>query len=336
MNDKIDLLMEETGCDRGEAELALEMCGYEVEEAVRQIPRLLRDICALKGKFLLPTKNQHGLVLVILNLKSRKVLRARAVMSFDPAVCAISLDEDWFAFEKHLYGCRLWDGSLPAESLEVEQHLTAHFRAAPPEIFAHLREAPSEAAGGELAVPLRALFRDPGLSVRLKKDILDLGQFQSLRKAPVPAARRGKPAAHAAPAEDLLVLKIALEEDPEGVPASELHAGDMVSARIVDGRDIAKYLARLFGGLTASGPVPIEAPVEAIESGPDGVLLRARFAVGVAGDGLVPADRRLKATRGAAQGQGDGSWWRRFFKGLTPGDRRSNAGTRGRGRPMGR
>lgn len=312
MKDKIALLMEETGCDRGEAELALEMCGYEVEEAVRRIPRLLRDICVLKGKFLLPPKNQHGLVLVILNLKTRSVLRARAVMSYDPAVCAVGLDEEWFAFEKHLYGCRLWDGSLPAESLEVEQHLTAHFRAAPPETFERLREASSEAASRELAVPLRSLFGEGGLSVRLKKDILDLGQFQSLRRAPTPA-RRNKPTPRVETAEDLLVLKIALEEDPEGVPASELRAGNLVFARIVDGRDIAKYLARLFGGLTASGPVPIEAPVEAIESVSDGMLVRVRFAVGVAGDGMVPADRRFKASRGA--GRGDGSWWRRFFKG---------------------
>lgn len=316
MKDKIDLLMEETGCDRGEAELALEMCGYEVEEAVRQIPRLLRDICALKGKFVLPSANQHGLVLVVLNLKSRKVLRARAVMSFDPAVCAIGLDEDWFAFEKHLYGCRLWDGSLPAESLEIEQRLAAHFRAAPPEEFDALRQLDGEGAVETVAAPLRAYFRDPRLSLRLKKDILDLGQFQSLRKAPAPSARRDKPAPRAAPPpEDLLVLKIQLDEDAEGVAASELHAGDLVSARIVDGRDIAQYLARLFGGLTASGPVPIEAPVEAIESVEGGVLVRARFAVGVAGDGVVPADRRLRAARGGAHGRGDGSWWRRFFKG---------------------
>jgi hypothetical protein len=315
MKDKIELLMEETGCDRGEAELALEMCGYEVEEAVRQIPRLLRDICALKGKFVLPSANRHGLVLVVLNLKSRQVLRARAVMSYDPAVCAIGLDEEWFAFEKHLYGCRLWDGSLPAESLEIEQRLIAFFRAAPPEAFGGLREMSSAGAAEMLAAPLRAHFRDPGLSLRLKKDILDLGQFQSLRKAPAPAARREKPAPRAPLAEDLLVLKIALEEDPEGIPASELRAGDLVSARIVDGRDIAQYLARLFGGLTAQGPVPIEAPVEAIESVDGGVLLRARFAVGVAGDGVVAGDRRLRAERGAAQGRGDGSWWRRFFKG---------------------
>lgn len=315
MKEKIELLMEEIGCDRGEAELALEMCGYDFEEAVRQIPRLLRDICALKGKFVVPSANQHGLALVVLNLKSRKVLRSRAVMSYDPAVCAIGLDEDWFAFEKHLYGCRLWDGSLPSESLEVEQRLIAHFRAAAPETFDRLREVDSDAAAETLALPLRAHFREPGLSVRLKKDILDLGQFQSLRKAPAPSARRDKPAPRTPPPEDLLVLKILLEEDPEGVPASELRAGDLVSARIVDGRDIAQYLARLFGGLTAQGPVPIEAPVEAIESVEGGMLVRARFAVGVAGDGVVPAERRVKAARGAAHGRGDGSWWRRFFKG---------------------
>ena len=314
MKEKIELLMEEIGCDRGEAELALEMCGYDFEEAVRQIPRLLRDICALKGKFVLPTANRHGLILVVLNLKTRKVLRSRAVMSYDPAVCAIGLEEDWFAFEKHLYGCRLWDGSLPSESLEVEQRLSAHFRAAPPETFDRLREMNSEAAAEELAPALRGHFHEPNLSLRLKKDILDLGQFQSLRKAPVPAARRDKSAPRIPPEDDLLILRISLEEDPEGVPASELHAGDLVSARIVDGRDIAQYLARLFGGLTAQGPMPIEAPVEAIESVEGGgVLVRARFAVGVAGDAIVPAARRLRAARGVAHGRGDGSWWRRFF-----------------------
>ncbi|MDE2141252.1 MAG: hypothetical protein KGJ84_02420 [Elusimicrobia bacterium] len=315
MKEKIELLMEEIGCDRGEAELALEMCGYDFEEAVRQIPRLLRDICALKGKFVLPEADQHGLVLVVLNLKSRKVLRSRAVMSYDPAVCSIGLEEDWFAFEKHLYGCRLWDGSLPAESLEVEQGLIAHFRSAPPAVYDRLRDMSSEEAADLLAAPLRGYFHEPRLSLRLKKDILDLGQFQSLRKAPAPSARRDKPAPRTPPPEDLLVLKIALEEDPDGPAASELHAGDLVSAKIVDGRDIAQYLARLFGGLTAQGPVAIEAPVEAIESVDGGVLVRARFAVGVAGDEVVPPERRLKSVRGAAHGRGDGSWWRRFFKG---------------------
>ena len=64
-----------------------------------------------------------------------------------------------------------------------------------------------------------------------------------------------------------------------------------------------------------SGPVPIEVPVEAIESNAEGTLARVRFAVGVAGDATVPSDRKLKAARGSVHGRADGSWWKRFFKG---------------------
>jgi hypothetical protein len=287
------------------------MCGYEVEEAVRQIPRLLRDICALKVKFVVPDANQHGLALVVLNLKTRKVLRSRAVLSYDPAVWAVDIEADWFGFEKHLYGCRLWDGSLPSESLELEQVIGGHFRSTPSDLFDALRN-PGTIITERLTEALRGHFRDQQLVMRMKKDILDLGQFQSLRKAPAPAARRPAPRTQS-PSEDLLELKIELETAEDGMPASELRAGDLVSARIVDKRDIAKYLARLFGGLTAQGPTPIEAPVEAIESSDGGVLVRARFAIGVVGDVVLPRERRVKASRGAAHG-GDGSWWKRFFK----------------------
>ena len=298
MKDKIKLLMEETGCERGEAELALEMCGYEVEEAVRRIPRLLRDICAIKGKFVLSAESRHGLFLVVLNLKSRAVLRSRAVLSYDPAAHAVSLDEDWFAFEKHLYGCRLWDGSLPQESLEVEQALAAAFRSAEPALFERLREGAPDEAHAIAVEPLRRLFTRGDLSLTVKKDILDLGQFQSLRKGPAPVARRTQRSP--SPAEDLLVLKIALEDEPEGTPVEELRAGDMVWARITDKRDIAKYLARLFGGMTDGGPTPIEAPVEAIEASRDGWMARVRFSVGVCGDVDLEPGRRLRAARSGA------------------------------------
>lgn len=313
MKDKIKLLMDETGCERGEAELALEMCGYEVEEAVRRIPRLLRDICAIKGKFVLSAESRHGLFLVVLNLKTRAVLRSRAVLSYDPAVHAVSLEEDWFVFEKHLYGCRLWDGSLPQESLEVEQALAASFRAAEPALFESLRDPGSSAEYEASVEPLRRLFTRGDLSLSVKKDILDLGQFQSLRKGPAPAARKAPRAP--APGEDLLVLKIGLEEDPAGTAVEDLRAGDMVWARITDRRDIAKYLARLFGGMTDGGPTPIEAPVEAIEAARDGWMARVRFSVGVCGDVELEPGRKLRAARsGATRESGDGTWWRRFFK----------------------
>ena len=337
MPDKIALLMEETGCDKGEAELALEMCGYVVEEAVKAIPRLHKNIVVYKGKIVQPEQNLFGLVLIILNVKSRTVLRTRAVISYNPAVCAVSLDKDWFEFEKYLYGCRLWEGSLPAESLEMEKVAANHLRAGTEAGFFDPQPSGAEAVQAELASVFKRLLRSNGLEFRLKKDVLDMGQFQSLRGAPpggeLPAreSRWRNATAQGPRPDELLVLKVTLDSDPEGMPAAELRAGDVVAARIADNRDIAKYLAKLFGGHSEQGPVPIPAPVEAIEAAPSGernaagaspsasddlriLLVRVRFSAGVCGDAEVPASARLRAVRQAPGMPEKVSWWQRFFR----------------------
>ncbi len=308
MQDKVSLLMEETGCDRGQAELALELCGFQVEEAIKAIGRLLRNIAVVKGKFACPEQDQFGLFLVVANLKTGGLLRSRAVVSFNPAVYAANLDRHWFEFEKHLYGCRLWEGSLQSESLEIEQRLAAHFRdSAACERLG--REGGDTGLGDDLGAVIGGALRAKARKLQLKREILDVRQFQSLKADPDRAARK----ASRPPTDELLVLKCSLQEDVDGIRAEELRAGDMVSARIVDGRDIARYLAKLFGGHSDKGPVPVLAPVEAIESGPNGLLARVRFSVGVCGDAIVPAGTKLRVVR-LSKGDEAPSWWRRLFK----------------------
>ena len=326
--DKIALLMEETGCDQGEAELALEMCGYVVEEAVKAIPRLHKNIVVLKGKLVQPEQNLFGLLLVVLNVKSRVVLRTRAVVSYNPAVCSVSLDKDGFEFEKYLYGCRLWEGSLPTESLEIEQAVASRLRSGAGAGLFDAQPADAEKVQAELAGVLKQVLRSGRLDLRLKKDVLDLGQFHSLRPAPSGRGERqlsggGAPLRTGASGpqfDELLILKVALESDEAGMPAAELRAGDLVAARIADNRDIAKYLAKLFGGHSDQGPVPIPAPVEAIEAAaapaagePHALLVRVRFSAGVCGDAEVPAQARLRAVRKAPGIPEKVSWWQRFF-----------------------
>ena len=324
--DKISLLMEETGCDQGEAELALEMCGYVVEEAVKAIPRLHKNIVVFKGRIVQPEQNLFGLLLVILNVKSRAVLRTRAVLSYNPAVCAVSLEKDWFEFEKYLYGCRLWEGSLPTESLEIEQAVAGHLRSGAEAGLFDAQPSGADRVQAELAGVLKQLLRSGRLELRLKKDVLDLGQYHSLR-APSGIGER-QPSRGGVPwradggpqPDELLVLKVTLESDPAGMPAAELRAGDLVAATIADTRDIAKYLAKFFGGHSDQGPVPVPAPVEAIEAAPapaagepQALLVRVRFSAGVCGDAEVASQARLRAVRKAPGMPEKISWWQRFL-----------------------
>ncbi len=313
MQDKISLLMEETGCDQGEAELALEMCGYRVEEAIKAIARLLRNIVVIKGKFRHEKTSQFGLFLVILNIKALDLLRCRAVLSFNPEVYAVPLDKGWFDFEKSLFGCRLWEGSVPAESLEIEKRLTAHFRESPPAALEHLGRQETAAVESDISRLLARHFGGGAPKLNLRKDILALGEFHSL-EGRSPGARRSS--RRVAKSEEQLVLKIELVADQTGMSASEMRVGDMVSTKIVDQRDIAQYLSRVFGGHSDLGPVPILAPVEAIESSGEAELLaRVRFSTGVCGDASIPREGRFKVLRVAVRNQESHSWWRRFFRG---------------------
>ncbi|MBI4422754.1 MAG: hypothetical protein HY554_03450 [Elusimicrobia bacterium] len=306
MKDKIELLMRETGCEQGEAELALELCGYEVEKAVAAVPRLFQNIAVLKGKLRDEGEALYGKFLVILNLKDRSLVRARSVVSYNPAVYSAKLEEGWFDFEKHLYACRLWDGSLQALSQEVEQLLASFF--ATPEAAPLFEETAGtlDGRGAELlSVLLARRFTPDRLAVVLHRDVLDMGQFQQLGDASRRPARsrskRGIPAGS-------LILRIALEPQVDGLPAGELRAGDLVSAIITDSRDIAQYLSKLFG--PAEGTSSLLVPVEAVERGPGAeVGVRVRFSLGVCGDVNLPPDIRLKVVRRAAPTP----WWKKLL-----------------------
>ncbi|MDE2290777.1 MAG: hypothetical protein KGL53_01735, partial [Elusimicrobia bacterium] len=139
------------------------------------------------------------------------------------------------------------------------------------------------------------------------QDVLDLGQFREVRppggRAP---ARRGP---RRAARGGLLVLHIALEPDPGGVGADELKAGDLVHASINDTRDIAQYLAKLFGAQGDGGPSPIVSPVEAVERSGGRVAIRVRFSAGVCGDVELPAGLKVKVERRQTRAP----WWKRFM-----------------------
>ncbi len=312
MKDKITLLMEETGCEQGEAELALELCGYELEKAVAAVPRLFQNIIVLKGKFKEEVEGLYGLLLIILNLREHSLLRAKSVVSYNPAIYAASLEQNWFEFEKHLYASRLWEGTLQPLSQEIEQLMTGYFsseESAP--FYSDSRGLPVQQETLALRSLLGRRFAAEGFRLLLQRDVLDMGQFQEIRpyagNGRRPGTRRRGPS-RGGP----LILRITLEGSPDGVEAADLRAGDMVYAQITDTRDIAQYLSKLFGPGASEDTSSLLVPVEAVESGPSQEIgIRVRFSLGVCGDVNVAPETRLKVIRRSSRSKE--SWWKKFF-----------------------
>jgi hypothetical protein len=184
MKDKIELLMEETGCDRETAELTLQLCSYDLETAVQTVPRLFQDIRVIKGRLKCAGDPLFGLWLAILNLRDRSLLRARAVVSCNPAVYASELDQHWFDFEGHIYACRLWAGTLQDVSQEAEKLLESFFNS--PGAFAFYDE--KARLGSKEWGQLKALLagRLGEVEIQASPEVLDMGQFQEVR--PLPAS----------------------------------------------------------------------------------------------------------------------------------------------------
>lgn len=302
MEDKVRLLMEETGCDSGEAELALSQSGWDVARAVQSLPSLLKNISLAKGSFHAFEGPLFGLYLVIWNRKTGQLVRARAVVSYHPGVALAGLDEEWFEFEKRLYGGRLSEGSLQTLSLDLERALSESFSSTG---FDGHPLLAGEAAAAEFLS--RQLRLPPGTAVEVKQksELLDLAQIQLRR----PSDRlAGSPARQEA--DGPFLVSVALEGDDAGKEAGALKAGDYVFVQVIDARDIAQSLAKLLGGRAAEGLIALCAPVESAEAQADGTFrVRARLSPGVCGDAVLPGTLRVKT---AAKGP-EVSWWKKLL-----------------------
>ena len=311
MDEKIRLLMEETGCDRGEAELALSGAGYDLERAIRTIPSLLKHIVALKARFRVPGANLYGLFLAIADTKRKKLFRVKAVASYNPSLYETDLVQDWFDFERKLYGFRLMEGAHPSVTKDLELLLDDLWSAQADIFLVLMQSKETDSLLQHLREFLERKLQWAGLQLELNREELNLAQFQQLRRdgaeiiSPEPN-RSFREGAFPLP----LSVEVEFEGDPAGVPAAEIGPGDAIFSVITDDRDIAKYLSRLLGSRSGEEAAGLPTPVEGVERKGDSVKLSVRLTTGIVGRGEVPFSTRLKIQREVPS---EGSWWRRLI-----------------------
>src|SRR5262245_43442307 len=118
--EKVRLVMEETGCDQSQAQVALELARFDVAKAIRAMGSLLRHINVLKGKSRVEGSSLYGLFLLVADVKSSFPMRLRCVFSHNPAVYETDLTAPWYDVERQIYGHRLAEGSQQHLSQELE------------------------------------------------------------------------------------------------------------------------------------------------------------------------------------------------------------------------
>ncbi|MFN3966174.1 MAG: hypothetical protein ACK4JE_00545 [Endomicrobiia bacterium] len=275
MEEKILLLMEETGCDEGEAQLALELANNNFEKAIYTIKSLLRNITVIKGKFYIEEKNLYGLFVIIFDKRSKNIIRFTSVASYNPTIYTTDIYMDWHLLEKSIYNFRLLEGSVPSLTREIESYFTNEISSKKESLYKAIINDDIKKIH-EIFIEIFP-YKEP--KIQITNEDINLAQYEqenAVTKSDIKNSR----------AELLntdtkkLYLETKILENPEGKKAKSLFKNEIVFAKIIDDREIAKYLSRLLGSKEMDY-IPV--PVEDIKKSGEDILIKLYFTPGIGG-----------------------------------------------------
>jgi len=303
MKESIRIVMEETGCDEGQAELALEQTANNIEKAIKTINSLLRHIMVIKGKFFSSVGNYYGILILILNIKDKYIIRQAVTVSHDPRVYEEDLDDNWYSFERKLYSLRLKEGSNQELSHQIEKKMNIRLHGDYHHNFFQLiKEDEKEEFSGLFRNIISELLPNEGdLVMRSRKEELNLMQFKELKNEVTLYDKRKsfkwfKGEDHSGVI--LIDTDIYLhngERLPRGriFPVEKLNRNDVIYSVLRDNRDIAYYIWRLLGGVSENEISPLSTIVmdKRYEDGKWKIF--TKFGPGIMGKVEIPPKTRV-------------------------------------------
>jgi len=241
IDEKILILIEETGCQKKEAELALQLSNYNVESAIYTIRSMLKDIAVIKGKFIVQEQNLYGVFIIIVNKRNENIIRIRSVVSYDPHIYETNINSDWYDVEKIIYFYRLQKGVIQTVVYETDKYFNTVINKNIKKLLDVIEEKNIDRIGEIL---FENFLFGGDCSYKINTQELNLIEYQ-----------HGKMTINQPQDEKLIselpsnkvFLQTKLIEDKKGKRVSKLSKGNIVFAQITDTRDIAKYLLKLLG-----------------------------------------------------------------------------------------
>jgi hypothetical protein len=294
----LKLLMEETGCDRSDAEFALRISDNNFEKAINKIGFILQFITIFKIKLIFPIKNIYGLIHISVNMKTSDILRFSMIFSYNPAIYEISISRiDWFSFEKAIFSARLGAGVMEHYTQEIEKNLKSY-------VQQKIREV-SYISSDEISKIIKDFFLPVTVEVKTVNEKSNLTQF---KKLPNYDSKQ-----NSTPFTDydlgFVKLDVKILEDENGKPVKKINEGDIVLAMITDERDIAHYLAHLISSMDNGNMIPVPTTVKKIYYKNDDYEIHLYFASSITGLAKIKSNTKLKVLESKSQP----SWWKKIL-----------------------
>jgi hypothetical protein len=292
--DRLQLLIEETGCEQAEAEIALSLSG-NIEKAIYTIGLLLKFITVFKIKLIFPKENIYGLIHIAVNMKTHDILRFSMIFSHNPVIYEISANIDWFSFEKAIFSARLDTGAMENYTQTIEENLKLYTQQAIKETNVISKE--------EISTMIKTFFQPVTAEMEIVNEELNLAQF---KKLPDYNTKQNE-ISFAGYDLGFVKLDVKILEDSNGKPTEKITEGDTVLSRITDKRDIAHYLAHLIGGRKNGIMIPLPAMVKKLYSKNNNFEIHLHYAPSITGLAKIKSGVKLKVLETKSQ-----LWWKKI------------------------
>jgi hypothetical protein len=292
----VQLLMEETGCKRSEAELALSLSNNNFEKAITAIGFILKFITTFKIKIIFPKENIYGLIHIAVNIKTSEIARFSVTFSCNPAIYEINTNMDWFSYEKAIFSARLNSGAMETYTKETEEKLKVYIQKALKEFIIISTE--------NISSIMKNFFYPNDVSIEIENEELNLTQFKKLPDYNL------KQNSISSSYYDLGFIKLDVKilEDNQGKPVKKIVEGDTVLSTITDERDLTHYIAHLIGGIEGGKMCPIPAIVKKVSYRNDDFEIYLNYTISIVGLVKIKSDIKVKVLEPKHQ-----LWWKKML-----------------------
>ncbi|MDR2351355.1 MAG: hypothetical protein LBD56_01570 [Endomicrobium sp.] len=288
--------MEETGCKRSEAELALSLSNNNLEKAITAIGFTLKFITTFKIKIIFLKENIYGLMHIVINMKTSEIMRFSITFSRNPAIYEISTSMDWFSYEKAIFSARLNSGAMEIYTKETEETLKVYIQKVLKEAIAISPE--------EISSIMKNFFYPTKVFIEIENEELNLTQFKKLPDYNL------KQNSISTLDYDLgsIELDVKILKDNNGKPVKKIIEGDIILSTIIDKRDLTHYIAHLIGGIEGGNMYPVPAIVKKVTYKNDDFEIYLNYTPSIIGLAKIKSDTKIKILETKHQ-----LWWKKIL-----------------------